>query len=111
MIRFFLFMGLTGCLPKGAYPLTPLALGPSASGTLSYSSSAALDSVPGMGVDLAVRLTLENTGDQPIRIDLTRARLSVDEQPFLTCRHGSTADPAMLLITLSKGEKQDVQVT
>ena len=111
MIRLLLLTTLMGCLPKGAYPLTPLVPGSSVSGTLTYTSSAALDSVPGMGLDLAVHLTIENTGDQPIRVDLTRARLSVDEQPFLICRHGSTADPAMLLTNLKKGEKKSLQVS
>ncbi len=53
-----MFMVL-GCVPKGAHPLTPLAAGPAAAGSLTYSSAAALDSTPGMGLDLAVSLTVE----------------------------------------------------
>jgi hypothetical protein len=103
------FLGL-GCVPKGAHPLTPLAAGPALSGSLAYSSSAALESTPGMGLDLAVNLTVENTGDRPVRVDLTRARVSVDRQPFMTCRYGSNVDPLKLLANLNKGETADLHV-
>jgi len=99
------------CVPKGAHPLTPLAAGPAASGTLTYSSAAALDSTPGMGLDLAVSLTVENTGERPVRVDLTRARVSVDGQPFMTCKHGSSADPAKLLTNLNQADKADLYVS
>ena len=100
-----------GCVPKGAHPLTPLAMGPAVSGSLSYSSAGALDSKPGMGLDLAVSLTVENTGERPVRVDVTRARVSVDGQPFMTCRHGSGSDPTKLLANLGQGEAADLHVT
>ena len=104
------FFGL-GCVPKGAHPLTPLAAGPAAAGSLNYSSAAALDSTPGMGLDLAVSLTVENTAERPVRVDVTRARVSVDGQPFMTCRHGSGADPKKLLANLNKGESAELHVS
>ena len=100
-----------GCVPKGAHPLTPLAAGPAASGTLTYSSAAALDSTPGMGLDLAVTINVENTGERPVRVDLTRARVSVDGQPFMSCKHGSAADPTKLLANLGQGQKADLYVS
>ncbi len=111
MNSLFLLIGLAGCLPKGAYPLQPLAADPGVSGTLQYSAAAALDSTPGMGVDLAVHLTVENRGERTIRVDLTRARLSIDGQPFLSCRYGSSADPKKLIASLQKDEKADLNVT
>jgi hypothetical protein len=109
-LLFLSLLGL-GCVPKGAHPLTPLAAGPSASGTLTYSSAAALDSTPGMGLDLAVSITVENTGERPVRVDLTRARVSVDRQPFMTCRYGSSVDPSKLLVNLNKGDVAELYVS
>lgn len=105
-----IFLGV-GCVPKGAHPLTPLAAGPAMSGTLTYTATAALDSTPGMGLDLAVSMTVENTGEGPVRVDLTRARVSVDRQPFMTCKYGSAVDPTKLLVNLNKGETADLYVS
>ena len=105
-----LLLSLIGCAPKGAFPLTSLVNGPTDAGTLKYNASASLESRPGV-LDLTVHLSAENTGPGPIRIDLTRSRLSVDGQPFLTCRYGSTANPAMLVTNLHTGEKTDLHLT
>ena len=106
-----LFLAWVGCLPKGAYQLQPLAAGPGMSGTLQYSAAAALDSTPGMGIDLAVQLSAENRGESTIRVDLTRARISIDGQPFLSCRYGSGADPKKLVSNIQAGEKAYLNVT
>ena len=105
-----LLLSLLGCAPKGSVPLSPLATSTAASGTLAYTSSAALESRPGV-LDFNVHIAAENTGESPIRIDLTRSRLSVDGQPFLTCRYGSTANPTMLVTNLNKGEKSTLHLT
>ena len=109
-MNLLLLASLIGCMPKGAYTLAPLAEGPGAAGILKHSAAATLESRPGM-LDLNVHISAENTGEGPIRIDLTRSRLSVDGQPFLTCRYGSSANPAMLVTNLNKGEKTDLHLT
>ena len=108
---YLLLTALLGCLPKGAYPLQSITAEPGISGSLQYSSAAAIDSTPGMGIDLAVHLAVENQGESTIRVDLTRARLSIDGQPFLTCRYGSGADPKKLIANLQKGERADLNIT
>jgi len=106
-----LLLTLVGCLPKGAYTLQPLATEPGVSGTLHYAAAATLDSTPGMGIDLVVHLAVENRGESTIRVDLTRTRISIDGQPFLSCRYGSTADPKKLITSLQNGEKSDLHLT
>ena len=105
-----LLLSLLGCAPKGSIPLSPLAASTAETGTLKYTSSASLESRPGV-LDLNVELSAENTGTSPVRIDLTRSRLSVDGQPFLTCRYGSSANPAMLVTNLNQGEISNLSLT
>ena len=109
-MHFIFLLTWLGCGPKGSIPLSALANSTSETGTLKYTTSGSLESRPGV-LDLNVHLSAENTGERPIRIDLTRSRLSVDGQPFLTCRYGSTANPSMLVTQLNQGEKSDLHLT
>ena len=109
-MNLILLLGAIGCAPKGSIPLTPLADSAAETGTLQHTSSASLESRPGV-LDLNVQLSAKNTGTSPIRIDLTRSRFSVDGQPFLTCRYGSTANPTMLVTNLNQGEMANLSLT
>jgi hypothetical protein len=79
-----------GCLPKGDYPLKPMSTGALQSGTLEYHGTSLIHVAPGM-FSLDTVLSLRNTGDTQIRVDLTRTQVSVDGQPFGSCRHSATA--------------------
>ena len=95
-----------GCLPKGDHPLQPLAAGPLARGTLEYHAQGLIKIEPGL-FSLHTALSFKNAGATPIRIDLSHSKISVDGQPFRSCRFGQTVDG--LVTKLQPNESANVQ--
>ncbi len=102
---------LTGCGPKGPMALAPAHAIPIASGSLEYTPNAVLTVEPGKGIEITVDLHVANTGSGPIRVDLSRSRVNVDELNFEKCRHGKTSDPALIVTSLEPGTSGRVRVT
>jgi len=111
MTSIFFWLGVLACLPKGPIPLPATTPGAVSNGGLQYTATAILDVEPGRGLDLQTTIDVQNTGTSGIRVDVARARVSVDEQPFTVCRYGSAADPAKLIANLSPGESGQLKVT
>ena len=109
----FLFLGLLamGCVPKGQHPLAPAGAVPIVTGILSTQATAVIDSVPSRGLDLITTLDVTNTGEKKIRVDLTRARIRVDEIRFDRCKQGATTDPTKLIANLEPGTSAQLRVT
>jgi archaellum component FlaG (FlaF/FlaG flagellin family) len=74
-------------------------------------TSAVLVSEPGSSLDLTTTLSVKNTGERTIRVDLTRARVSVDGQPFAVCKQGAGTEASDLITQLDKGAAGEVKVT
>jgi len=106
----FLMMVASGCLPKGPIPLAAAIEGPAQSGALQYIPSAVLTAVPGMSIDVEIRLDLTNRGTSPIRVDLSRSRISVDGVPSQACRYGRDMDPTALVANLAPEQSATASV-
>ncbi len=111
MTSILLWLGALACLPKGPIPLPATTPGVVSNGGLQYTATAILDVEPGRGLDLQTTINLTNTGTSVIRADVARARVSVDEQPFVVCHYGSAADPAKLVANLNPGDTGLLMVT
>lgn len=104
-------LALTGCGPKGPMALAPNVAGPVVNGSLQFSAQGMLNIQPGIGIELVTAIDLTNTGTGPIRVDLSRSRISVDGMPYQRCRYGQDADPALLMANLAPGAAGTVSVT
>ncbi len=105
-----LLVAAAGCLPKGPVPLTAAVEGPTQTGDLEYTPTAILTAVPGMSIDVEVRLDLTNKGSSPIRVDLSRSRISVDGVPFQACRYGRDMDPTALVANIAPEQSATARV-
>ena len=99
------------CMPKGPVPLAAVEPGELVHGTLGYTPTAILTSEPGRSIDLEVELTLENTGTSPVRVDISRSRLSIDGIAYGACRYGQSMDPSNLVANLAPNATGRVSVT
>lgn len=99
------------CMPKGPVPLAAVEAGELVHGSLGYTPTAILTSEPGRSIDLAIELTLTNTGTSPVRVDISRSRLSIDGVAYGACRYGQGADPGDLVANLAPDATGRVAVT
>ncbi len=102
---------LAACGPKGPLQLAPEVPGTIESGSLQYTQTAILTVEPSIGIDFYVEFDLKNTGTSPIRVDLSRSRISVDGVAYQTCRYGRDVDPATLIANLAPGATGKASVT
>ena len=100
-----------GCVPKGPVPLQSLSAGPKSTGSMSTNSSGVLIVEAGGTYSLMTTLNAQNMGGGPIRIDLTRARVSVDGMPFLNCKQAPGTNPADLIATVNANQSGEAKVT
>ena len=91
--------------------LKPNLTGPIASGSLQFTAEGTLNIQPGVGIELVTVMDVTNAGTGPIRVDLSRSRISVDGMPYQRCRYGQDADPALLMVNLAPGAIGTVSVT
>lgn len=111
-MRWFLLALLgIGCVPKGPVPLQSLVVGAKSTGSLTTTSSGVLIVEAGGTFSLMTTLNANNMGDGPIRIDLTRARISVDGMPFLSCKQAPGSNPADLIETVNAKQSGQAKVT
>jgi hypothetical protein len=111
-MRWFLLpLLMFACIPKGPLPLRNLNGGPNSTGSLVTESSGVLIVEPGGTFSLMTTLNTKNMGERPIRVDLTRARVSVDGLPFLACKQAPGTNPADLIATVRADEAGQAKVT
>jgi predicted small lipoprotein YifL len=106
-----LLLFLTGCGPKGPMSLAPANPAPIAAGSLEYTPSAVLMVEPGRDIEFTVDLQVMNKGSGPIRVDLSRSQISVDDAVFQKCRHSPDSDPARIVTRLEPGTTGHVRLT
>ncbi len=110
-MRWFLFPILAlGCVPKGPVPLQNLMAGPQSSGSLATEPSGVLIVESGGTYSLMTTLNAKNLGERPIRVDLSRARVSVDDLPFLNCKQAPGTNPADLIATIGPNQSGQAKV-